>query len=94
MSNPFFDPSKFSLGGITRPILVLIGLLCSGGYQTISKDRTIGIFMFVFAGILLVFWGIVYVYLLLKDPYKLRSEKHEQRMKEIEKLNSLNNIPD
>lgn len=94
MSNQFFDPSKFSLGGITRPIIFLFCGLCSGGYHTLSEDRTIGIIMLVLSGILLVFWGIIYVYLLLKDPNKLRSEKHEQRMKEIDKLNSVNNTSD
>lgn len=88
MLNPNFDPSKFSLGGITRPILVVSFALFSSGYHILSKERIIGIVLLILAIISLFAWFYVYMDLLRKDPNKLRSEKHEQRMKEIEKSGS------
>lgn len=101
MSNPLiesskesFDPSKFSVGGITKPFILIFSSLSSGGTYLITKDRIIGIYVLVFAGVFLFFWCGVYIYLLLKDPNKLRSEKHEQRMAEIEKTNSVKSVSD
>jgi hypothetical protein len=101
MSNPLiesskqsFDPSKFSIGGITKPFITISILLCYLGERNLKSDRQVAITIFVIAGILLFIWVIIFIYLLLKDPIKLRSEKHEQRMTEIEKLKSVNNVSD
>ncbi len=93
-SNQSFDPSKFSVGGITKPFIAISLLLCYIGERNLKNDRQVAIIFFIIAGILLFIWVIIFIYLLLKDPIKLRSEKHEQRMTEIEKLKSVNNVSD
>jgi len=80
-----FDPAKFSMGGITKPILFLFSLLFTSGSSLFFKSQVLGLIILSIAIIMLIIWVVVFFYLLRKDPNKLRSEKHEQRIRELER---------
>lgn len=85
MTNFDFDPAKFSMGGITKPILFLFSILFTSGSTLFFKSQILGWIILSIAIIILIIWFVAFFYLLKKDPNKLRSEKHEQRIKELEK---------